>query len=58
MIEEGRGASSKIITNGSRLAASAALEVPSLEGTRRTRASSAEVLAVLVGTCPEEVSTY
>ena len=50
----GRGASSKIITNGSRLVASAVLEVPLPEGTWRTRASSSEASVVSIGTCLEK----
>ena len=53
----GRGASSRIIMNGSRLAPSATLEVPSHEGTRRTHAFIFEELVVLIGACLEEGST-
>ena len=50
----GRGASSKIITNGSRLVTSTVLEVPLPEGTGRTRVSSFEASIVSIGTCLEE----
>ena len=52
-LEGGRGASSRIITNGFGLAA---LEMPLLEGTGRTRAYSFEALVVSVGVYQDEGS--
>ena len=52
----GRRASSRIIMNGSGLAGSAALEVPSLEGTWRTWASFSEAMAISVGACLKDRS--
>ena len=52
-LARGRGATSRIITNRSGLAA---LKEPSPKGTRRDQASSSKALVVLVGACPKEGS--